>query len=214
MAKLTADRILDGAVALADEIGIDALTIRRLANALDTKPMTIYHHLPNKDAIIGGMVNRVFEEIELPTVDTAWREAMTRRSGSMRAVLGRHPWATSLLDSRTNTGHAGLRHHDTRIGCLRNAGFTMSMIGHTLAVLDSYVYGFALQEVALPATSGDEIAELAQQMVNQSDAGEYPNLMQFATEQVMSGNYDFADEFDYGLNLILDGLEARAKLGG
>jgi len=198
MARLTAERVIDGAMELADEIGIDRFTIRRLATTLQTKPMTIYHHLPNKEAIIDGIIDRVFSEISLPELDSPWRDAIALRAGSMREV-----------DSRTSHGKAGLLHHETMIGCLRNAGFSTKMIGHAMVLLDSYVYGFALQEAALPATSGDELVELAEDMMMPFDPGEYPNLVEFATEQVMSGEYDFADEFEFGLNLILDAFETQ-----
>ncbi len=116
---MTRDRVLDGAVALADEDGISALTIRNLAAAIDAKPMTIYHHVPNKDAIIDGMVDRVFAEIDLPPAGTDWAGAMRHRARSARAVLARHPWATPLMESRTHPGPATLGHHDAVLGCLR-----------------------------------------------------------------------------------------------
>lgn len=209
MVKLSPERVLDGAMTLADEIGIEAFTIRRLADTLNTKPMSIYHHIASKEAIIDGMVNRVFTEITLPSPDAPWREAIAIRARSMREVLGRHPWATALLDSRTEPGDASLAHHDRMIGCLRNAGFTTAMVGHIMALLDSYVYGFALQEAALPATAGADVVELAEHMMAPLDPGQYPNLVAFAAEQVMTGEYDFGDEFEFGLNLILDGFDGQ-----
>lgn len=207
MPKLSPDTIIDGALALADDIGIDALTIRRLAEALGTKPMSIYHHLENKDAIIDGIVNRVYAEIELPRDGVDWRTAVSQRASSMRLVLRSHPWAIPLLDSRP--GEAGLRQHDAMIGCLRAAGFSIEMVGHAVAMLDSYVYGFALQEAALPATRGGEIVELAEGVVDAIDPSAFPHLIEFATERVMQGDYDFGDEFEFGLGVILDGIAAR-----
>ena len=122
--RLTAERVLEGAVALADEIGAAASTIRKLADAIDAKPMTIYHHVPNKEAIIDGMVDLVFSEIELPPEDEDWRSAMLVRCRSMRSVLDRHPWAAPLMESRTSPGMATLRHHDAVLGCFRRAGFS------------------------------------------------------------------------------------------
>lgn len=207
---LSRTRVLEGAVALADHTGIDSVTIRRLADELDVKPMTIYHHLANKEAIVDGMVDLVFAEITQPASDTDWRSGMRARALSARAVLGRHPWATPLMESRAAPGPATLHHHDAVLGCLRRAGFTMAMTAHAYALVDSYIYGFALQEANLPASSGDEIAELAEDIIETLPADEYPHLTEFTACHVLEPGYDFGDEFEFGLDLILDGLEAAA----
>jgi AcrR family transcriptional regulator len=199
--------VWSAAVALADEIGFEQLTIRRLADALDVKPMTIYHHVPNKEAIVDGMVDLVFAEIEDPDPGLDWRSAIRGRCASARVVLGRHPWATSLMETRTSPGPATLAHHDAVLGCLRGGGMSLEMTAHAYAMLDAYVYGFALQEAGLPATSGTDIAELAAQVIGQFPAGEYPHLFELTTEHVLRPGYDFTREFDFGLDLILDGLD-------
>jgi AcrR family transcriptional regulator len=204
--RLTAERVLAGAVALADEIGIDQLTIRRLADALEVKPMSIYHHVPNKEAIIDGMVDLVFAEIENPDADLDWSSAIRRRCSSARVVLGRHPWATPLMETRTSPGPATLAHHDAVLGCFRRGGMSLEMTAHAYALVDAYVYGFALQEASLPATSGTDIAELAAQVIEHFPAGEYPHLFEFTTGHVLKPGYDSSREFDFGLDLILDGL--------
>ena len=206
--RLTAERVIEGAVALADEIGIDAFTIRKLADAIDAKPMTIYYHVPNKEAIIDGMVDYVFDQIELPPEDLDWRSAILVRSRSMRQVLARHPWASPLMESRTNPGMATLRHHDAVLGCFRRAGFSWDLIGHAYAVIDAFLYGFALQEASLPATGGEDMAELAGSMAEQMPADILPHLAEFTVDHVLQPGYDFGNEFEFGLNLILDGLEA------
>lgn len=218
---LTAERVIDGAVDLADAIGIEAFTIRRLAEAIAVKPMTIYHHVSGKDAIIDGMVDRVFGEIDLPPVDEDWRSAILVRCRSMRGVLARHPWAAPLMESRTSPGPATLRHHDAVLGCFRRAGFSLELTGHAYAVVDAFLYGFALQEATLPATSGDEMTDLAGSMTEQMPNGVFPHLHEFATDHVLQPGYDFGREFDFGINLILDGLAAavnddvnRASVGG
>jgi AcrR family transcriptional regulator len=208
--RLSADRVLRAALALADEIGIDELTIRRLAEALDVKPMTIYHHVANKEAIIDGMVDLVFAEIDLPDPDLDWKTAIRRRCASMRVVLARHRWAAPFMESRTSPGPALLRHHDAVLGCLRQA-MSIEMTAHAYAMLDAYVYGFALQEATLPATAGEEMADLAASMVEQFPAAEYPHLAEFTFEHVLRPGYDFGNEFDFGLDLILDGLERAAE---
>ncbi len=206
--RLSADRVLDGAMALADRIGVHTLTIRRLADALDTKPMTIYHHLPNKEAILDGMVERVFAEIDRPPIDLDWKAAMRHRCLSAREVLGLHPWAVPLMESRTNALPETLGHHDAVLGCLRRGGLSLEMTAHAYALLDSYVYGFALQEANLPATGGDEMADLAEGLIEPLPDGVFPYLTEFATHHVLQPGYDFRTEFEFGLDLILDALEA------
>ena len=208
---LSRDRVLTGALALADEIGIDKFTIRRLASALDTKPMTIYYHLPNKEAILDGMVDRVFEEIALPPTDLDWKPAMRHRAVSARTVLVRHPWAAPLMESRTNPGPHTLAHHDAVLGCFRRGGFSVPMTAHAYALVDAFIYGFALQETSLPATSGEEMSDLAGSMVDLLPPDDYPHLKELVTEHVMQPGYDFGAEFEFGLDLILDGLEAAAR---
>ena len=208
---LTHERVITGAVALADEIGIDALTIRRLADALDVKPMTIYHHVANKDAIIDGMVDHVFAEIDVPPTDLGWRDAIEVRSRSMRRVLARHPWASPLMESRSAPGMtATLRHHDAVVGCFRRAGFSLELTGHAYAVVDAFLYGFALQEATLPATGGAELGEIAAAMTEHMPADQYPHLTEFTVGRVLQPGYDFGDEFEFGLGLVLDGLERAA----
>lgn len=206
-AVLSRDRVLEGAIALADEVGMDGFTIRKLATAIDVKPMTIYHHVPNKEAIIDGMIDLVFAEIELPPVRIDWKASMRHRARSARAVLARHPWAPPLMESRTSPGPATLGHHDAVLGCLRRAGFSIEMTAHAYALLDSYLYGFALQEANLPATGGADMSELAESITEQFPPGEYPHLVELTTEHVLKPGYDFSNEFEFGLTLILDGLE-------
>ena len=206
--RLSAERVLDAAMALADEIGIEAFTIRKLADALDTKPMTIYHHIPSKEAIIDGLVDRVFAEIERPPADLPWQQAIRQRCVSARVALRRHPWATPLMESRTNPGPETLGHHDAVLECLFAAELPTELAAHAYALLDSYVYGFALQEASLPATSGVAMHELVAAMSAQLE--DYPNLARFTVDHVLAPDYDFTAEFEFGLDLILDGLSAAA----
>lgn len=208
--RLTAERVLSTALGLADQIGINDLTIRRLAEALDVKPMTIYHHVPNKEAIIDGMVDLVFSEIEQPDPELDWKTAIRRRCASARVVLARHRWAVPYMESRTSPGPATLSHHDAVLGCLRRE-MSIEMTAHAYATLDAYVYGFALQEANLPATGGDEMAALASDIIEQFTLAEYPHLAEFTMQHVMQPGYDFMQEFDFGLDLILDGLVRAAQ---
>ena len=205
--RLTVDRVLDGAMALADQIGVDALTIRRLAEALDTKPMTIYHHLPGREAILDGMVDRVFAQIDRPPPELGWKAAMRHRCVSARDVLNRHPWAAPLMEARTSPGPETLGHHDAVLGCLRGGGLSLEMTAHAYALLDSYVYGFALTEAGLPATGGTDMAELAAGMIEPLPEGAFPHLVEFTAGHVLQPGYDHRTEFEFGLDLILDALE-------
>jgi AcrR family transcriptional regulator len=205
---LTPRRVLDGAVALADRIGAQSLTIRKLADELGVKPMTIYHHVDGKDAILDGMVDTVFGQIELPPTDLEWRAAVRARCVSARTVLNRHPWATPLMETRTSPGPATLRHHDAVVACLRRGGLSIEWTAHAYAILDSYVYGFALQEATLVVQSERDVDEVADEIVGGfGDA--YPHLAELATEYVARPGYDFGASFELGLDLLLDGIEAN-----
>ena len=209
-APLSRERVIVEAVALADENGIGTLTMRRLADRLHVEPMSLYHHVANKDKILDGMVDVVFGEIELPSTHAEWKRAMRDRAASARDALRRHPWAIGLMESRATPGPATLRHHDAVIGCLRDAGFAIELTAHAFSAIDSYLYGFAMQELNLPFTTPQETAEMAVTFLEQFPAQEYPHLAELTTEHVMQPGYDYGNEFQYGLDLILDGLE-RAR---
>jgi len=211
---LTRQRVLRAAVALADRGGVGALSMRKLAQELGVEAMSLYHHVANKDDILDGIVDVVFGEIELPTGEAGWEAAMRRRSVSAREALRRHPWATGLMESRRTPGPANIRHHDAVLGVLRNAGFPVELAAHAYSLLDSYIYGFALQEASLPFHTPEETAEVAQEIMSAFPADDYPHLAEIATEHVLQPGYDYGNEFLYGLDLILDGLaRARAAAG-
>lgn len=211
--RLGRDLVIDAAVALADREGVEPLTIRRLADELGSRPMSLYHHVANKDDILDAMVDRVFTEITAPPADLDWGAAMRVRCLSARRVLASHPWAVPLLESRTSPGPATLRHHEAVLACLRSGGLSWQLVAHTYAALDSYVYGFALQEATLPATAGEELAGLADRILEPLDADLYPHLRAFTAEHVMRPGYDFGVSFEVGLDLLLEGLAALAARG-
>jgi AcrR family transcriptional regulator len=204
---LTRDRVLQAAVQLADKGGIEALSMRKLGQALGVEAMAVYYHFANKERVLDGIVDLVFGEIDLPRVGADWKTAMRRRAISVRDALLRHRWAIGLMESRTNPGPANLRHHDAVIGCLRAAGFDMAMAAHAYSLLDAYIYGFALTKMNLPFDTADDVAEMAESMLAPFPLGEYPNLAAFITEHAMKPGYDYGDEFEYGLDVILEGLE-------
>jgi AcrR family transcriptional regulator len=210
---LSRDRVLEGAVALADKIGIEALTIRRLAEALDSKPMTIYHYVASKEEIVDGMVELIFAEIEQPPTDEDWKTAIRRRCVSARQVLNRHPWAAPLMESRTSPGPANLGHHEAVLACLRRGGLSFQMMAHAYAVLDSFVYGFAFEESVLPFEGSENIHELAAQIMASFPVDAYPAFAEFTREHVLQPGYRFGDSFDFGLDLIIEGLSEAANRG-
>ena len=209
---LSRERVIGGAVAVADAGGLGSLTMRSLAQELGVKPMSLYHHVSNKDEILDAITDAVFSEIELPPAGAEWRPAMRDRAISARRALGRHPWATPLMQSRTNPGPATLRHHDAVIGSMRRAGFSVAMAAHAFSLLDAYVYGFALQEATLPFDS-DTAPDVAEAIMAQFPRDAYPYLAELTIEHVLQPGYDFGDEFEIGLDLILDGLGRLLNTG-
>jgi AcrR family transcriptional regulator len=207
---LSRERVLRTALALADAGGIDSLSMRRLGEELGVEAMSLYNHVANKDDILDGIVDLVFSEIALPAERREWKRAMRRRAISAHEALLRHPWAPSLMQSRTKPGPATLRHHDSVLGSLRKAGFTLVMAAHAVSVIDGYVYGFALQQINLPLQSREQVAEVGQDILRQM-AGEYPHLAEMITKHAMKPGYDYSKEFEFGLDLILDGLERRRE---
>ncbi|MCW2877222.1 MAG: AcrR family transcriptional regulator [Sphaerisporangium sp.] len=209
-ARLNRDRVLQAAVALADAGGIESLTMRKLGVELGVEAMSLYNHVANKGDLLDGMIDIVFGEIDLTTRETDWRTAMRRRAISARGALSRHPWAIGRMESRATPGPATLRHHDAVIGMLRGAGFSIAMAAHAYSALDSYIYGFALQEPSLPFDTADDTAKVAQAIMARFSSGQYPHLTEMAVEHVLQPGYDYGNEFEFGLDLILDGLE-RAR---
>ena len=208
---LTRERVLHAAVALADESGSESLSMRKLGEAVGVEAMSLYHHVANKDDLLDGMIDVVFGEIELPSDGGDWMGAMRRRALSARRVLARHGWAIRFMESRTSPGPATLRHHDAVLGCLRHAGFSVQLAAHAFSVLDSYIYGFALQERSLPFDTPQRTAELAQEILARFPVDEYPHLAELTAEHVLQPDYDYGNEFAFGLDLIIEGLERASS---
>ena len=207
--RLSRERVLQGAVAIADAGGLGSLTIRSLAAELGVKPMSVYYHVANKDEILDGIVDDVFSEVYLPAVGGDWRTELQQRAESARRVLRAHSWAIPLLESRTSPGPATLRHHDAVLGTLRAAGFSRELTAHAYALLDAFVYGFAVQEASLPFEGPDGVRDVAEPIMKLMSSGEYPHMVDMATSHYTRSGYDFGDEFDFGLTLILDALATR-----
>ena len=204
---LSKERVLHAAVALADEGGIDSLTMRKLAQSLGVEAMSLYYHVDNKDDILDGMVDVVFGEIVLPPRGNGWKTAMRERAISTRKVLSRHPWATSMMQSRPNPGPALLRHHDWVIGTLRESVFSVELTAHAFSAMDAYIYGFSLQEETLPFDTPEEVAVIVEAFLEHFPVDEYPYLAELSIEHIMKPGYNYSDEFGFGIDLVLDGLE-------
>ena len=205
--RLTRERVIQAALSVADSGGLGSLTIRSLAKELGAKPMSVYYHVASKDEILAALVDIVFNEIQLPVPGGDWRAEMRKRASSAREVLGRHRWAIGLLESRTNPGPATMRHHDANLATFRAGGFSIELTAHAYALVDSYVYGFALQEAALPFQGPDRDGDVVESIMKGMTEGEYPHLVNMATSYYLQPGYDFGDEFDFGLDLVLDGIE-------
>jgi len=211
-AQLSRERVLGAAVALADREGIEALSMRNLGQEVGVEAMSLYNHVRNKEELLNGMVDIVFSEIDLPAAGEDWPTAMRRRAISARHALKRHPWAIGLMESRAQPGPATLRHHDSVLRNLRLGGMSIEMAAHAYSLLDSYIYGFTLNEQSLPFDSSPaKVAEVAGNIMREMPAGEYPYLTEMAVEHAMKPGYDYGDEFEFGLKMIIDGLQTQGN---
>jgi AcrR family transcriptional regulator len=209
---VTRERVLDAAFALADEAGLDAVSMRRIGKALGVEGMALYNHVADKDDILDGIVERVLTEIPLPSTDTDWREAMRARAEAARSVFLRHPWAVGLLEARAaNSSTARLQYFDRVLGCLRAAGFDATLAMRAFSTLDSYVYGAILQEVTLPFDTPDSLEAIGDDLLAQMGSA-YPHLTE-ATLRAMEDGWSHADQFRFGLDLVLEALEQRRRDG-
>jgi AcrR family transcriptional regulator len=195
-------------MAFADASGVESLSMRKLAKELGVEAMSLYNHVKNKDEILDGLIDLVFSEIEPPSSELDWRAAMRRRAVSTREVLRRHPWAIGLMEARSKPGPGNLAFHEAVLKCLREAGFSLAMTARASSALDAFVYGFALQERALPAFDEPGVgAAVAERMLGVVPAGAYPYSEEMVGRHIASEGYSLTAEFEFGLDLILDGLE-------
>lgn len=204
---LTRERVLQEAVLLVDESGMDALTMRRLGQRLGVEAMSLYNHVSNKSDLLDGMADLVSAEFAVPVPGGNWRHELRRAANSAHQVLLRHPWAGPLLESQSNPGPARLRYLNGFVGVLVESGLPMQATYHAVLTLDSYIYGYALQEAAAPVPP-DQAAQAAESFAARVPPAEYPHLVSMA-ELVMDPAYDRSGDFDVGLTLILDALELR-----
>ena len=207
---LSRDRVLRTALKLADRDGIESMSMRKLGDELGVEAMSLYNHVANKDDLLDGLIDIVFGEIVVPPPSAGWRTAMRERAIAARKTLKKHPWALGVMESRRRPGPANLRHHDGVLAALRNDGFSVEMAAHAYSLLDAYIYGFTLNELSLPLDTHESVAGVAEQILEENPAGTYPYLAEVAADIVSTPGYDYGDEFEYGLDVILDGLN-RAR---
>lgn len=204
---LSRQRVVAEAIRLADAEGLHELGMRRLARALDVGAMSLYHYVASRDDLLDAMVDSVVGEIEPPPAEGEWQVAMRRWARSARRVLAAHPWAIALIESRPSPGLAHLRHREAFTACLRRAGFDPLAATHANWLLDSYVYGFALQESALPFDVADDLTDTVEDVyLPRLPAEEFPYLNESAAALAAAG-YVPAEEFDFGLDLVLAALD-------
>lgn len=208
---LTKERILTAAFRRADEGGVESLSMRRLAAELGVQAMSLYNHVNNKDEILDGLVELVVREIEVPRLDDPWKQAMRSRANSAHKTLLRHPWAILTLMTRTNAGPAMLRYVNATLGCLRKAGFSYAIADRAWNVMDNHIYGYTLQEVHFPFET-PQYAEAARDFLPRIQTKDYPYFTELAT-LIAERRYSGVHDFDFGLSLILDGLETYRGVG-
>lgn len=204
---LNPDRVVAAAAAVADAGGLGAVSMRNVARELGVEAMSLYHHVAGKEALLDGLADWAFTQIHTPGPAAPWRAAMTERAHSARSVLAAHPWALGLLESRSDPGEAILRHHEAVLGNLRGNGFSVPLAAHAFSVLDAYVFGFVLTEVNLPFAPAEGADAFIEGLGPPLER--YPHLAEMANELVLGRDYAYGSEFGYGLELILDQLQAR-----
>ncbi len=207
--RLTRERVVAVALAIADAEGSSGLTMRALAGRLGVQAMSLYHHFANKDAVLDALVDEVFGEMHTPRPTRAWTSEARRTAVSAREALVRHPWALGLLDSRRAPGPKSLAHHDAMLGTLRAAGFDLPQTALAYATIDAYVYGFVQQELALPFDGPADVEGVAGELMAGMGEGQFPHLMEFIAGHALAPGYSFGAQFPVGLDLVLDALDRR-----
>lgn len=202
---LSRERILLAAICLADKGGIESLSMRKLAEELGVQAMSLYNHVVGKDDIVDSIVDIVVSKIEVPELGIDWKTAMRRRATSAHEMLLQHPWAAMELMSKINVRPPMLHYIDATLGCLHEAGFSLEMADHAWNAIDSHIYGFTLQELNFPVNEAD-YSEAATEGLSFIPADKYPYMNQL-THYVIDGRYDGIHDFEFGLGLILKGLD-------
>jgi AcrR family transcriptional regulator len=192
---------------LADEGGFDSLTMRRLGQELGVQAMSLYNHVANKDDIRDGIVDLVMGEIEVPPSGADWKTSIRQTAISAHDAFVRHPWACSLQMETTTVSPARLRWMESVLRTFREAGFSAELTHHAYHALDSHITGFTLWHASLPFETQEELADLAEAFLSELPADEYPYFAEHANWHLTESSADDPSEFEFGLDLILGGLE-------
>ncbi|RAM38363.1 TetR/AcrR family transcriptional regulator [Arthrobacter globiformis] len=221
--RLNRNRVLQAAVSLADEAGLDELSMRRLGQELGVVPMALYKHVANKEELLDGMVEAIISEIDPAVGGADWKNAVRLRVLSARAVLQRHRWARQVLESRTNQTPAVLGYMDSFIAMFLAAGFSVDLTHHVMHAMGSRIWGFTqeLFDDSAGRGGGDavEVAPEVQAAMFEQIAARYPNILQVATAarhdegSVVGRGCDDQFEFEFALDLLLDGFERLHRQG-
>ena len=213
---LSREVVLQAAVAVADQAGIDAVSMRNLAQELSVVPMALYKHVANKEELLDGMVDVIVAQIDPPTEGTCWKDAIRRRILSAWQVQLRHPWASEVFKSRTHATPAVLDYLDSLIGTFRAGGFSADLTHQMMHALGSRMWGFALEVFpdAPPPTDPDARATMLTHL-----AAEHPHLSEVATawshgaDSTIGPGCDDQLEFEFGLDVLLNGFERLHEHG-
>ena len=203
---LSMERVMRAAITLADQGGVESLTMRRLAQELGVGPMSLYYYVANKDDLLNAMLDRVMSEIGLPLPGVEWKETIRKAARSANTVLLRHRWALSLVMSPARLGPARMRFMDSLLRCLREAGFTADQTHHAYHALDGHIIGFTLWQVSIPIRK-EEVADVSASVLEKLSADEYPDLVEHIKQHMNESSHGGKSEFEFGLDLILDGIE-------
>jgi AcrR family transcriptional regulator len=204
---LNRQRVLEAAVRLADAGGLDALSMRKLGQELGVEAMSLYNHVANKEDVHAGMVELVMAEFELPPTGADWKAAIRAASLSAHAALVRHGWASTLMMRVTSVSETRLRWNEWVLRTLREAGFSPNLTHHAYHQLEIHITGFALWRATLPFETHEELVEMAQRFLPTFPVDEYPFFVEHIREHLDPPGADEPSEFEFGLDLILDGLE-------
>jgi AcrR family transcriptional regulator len=208
-APLSRDRVLRAAVALADRAGIESLSMRKLADELGVVPMAFYKHVANKDELLDGMIDVVVGEIDPPVSGTDWKSAVRQRVLSARRALKRHPWASQVIESRKNPTPLVMKYMDSMIGMFLAGGFSLDLTHHVMHAMGSRLLGFTQELFNDSATMDPQVLAAMQRQL----AGAYPNIVALTgavyhdEASVVGPGCDDQFEFEFALDLMLDGLE-------
>jgi AcrR family transcriptional regulator len=204
--------VLEAAMRIADEGGFESLSMRKLGEELGVQAMSLYNHVANKDAIRDGIVDLVMNEIEVPA-GPDWRTAVRKSAISAHDAFVRHPWACSLQMETTSVSTARMRWMEELLKTLREAGFSANLTHHAYHALDSHITGFTLWQVSFPFDTREELVDLAETFLREISVDEYPFVVEHAQQHIQGPDPDEPSEFEFGLDLILDGLERLRDAG-